>query len=53
MIGSDDRQFPSSILPKDWDKPSEDNGNLCMLFARKNKQDLIEVIIKSTLAACK
>ena len=39
MIGSDDRQFPPSILPKDWDKPSEDNGNLCMLFAKNAYRD--------------
>lgn len=28
----DDRQFPSSILPRDWDQPSAGNEKLCRLF---------------------
>lgn len=27
-----ERQFPPSILPRDWDQPSADNARLCALF---------------------
>lgn len=35
----DDRQFPLSILPKDWDKPSAGNEKLCRLFMMNTYRD--------------
>ncbi|MBR5116807.1 MAG: hypothetical protein IK096_07050 [Lachnospiraceae bacterium] len=39
MAEEKERQYPPSILPKDWDKPSEENAQLCRLYLRKICRD--------------